>query len=116
MRLLVVALLLVVGCGPSSDEYPHWCLTVFTTDNCPPCHEAMAALIDMSNGELHGTLLVAIKHGEHPDVEEEFGVQEFPTFLLYDLNGVRKMRHIRIGWYGSEDLLRWISNAKETAE
>lgn len=50
---------------------------------CPPCR-AIAPVYDKLSGEYEGRLIFAkMDIDEHPETASRFGVQAFPTFLVF---------------------------------
>ena len=56
----------------------------FAANNCPPCEMIRPIYEDMSNlEEFRGVKFLKVNVSDHPDVADKYGVDGWPTFLLF---------------------------------
>lgn len=56
----------------------------FTANNCPPCEMIRPIYEDVSNlEEFSGVKFLKVNINDHPDVANKYGVDGWPTFLLF---------------------------------
>ena len=71
----------------SSEENGQLKLIVldFTANNCPPCDMIGPIYMDLSNLEEFENKVIFLKVNvnDHPDIAEKYGVDGWPTFLLF---------------------------------
>ncbi len=62
----------------------------FTANNCPPCEMIAPIYSDLSNLEEFQSKVIFLKVNvnDHPDVASFYGVDGWPTFMLFKENKV----------------------------
>lgn len=79
-----------------SQEYAGWdsgkTLLVFTAPNCAPCQRDYPAVQEIERqGRPHGLKVIRINGEAQPKIADEFGVREYPTYVLCEDGEVVQM-------------------------
>jgi thiol-disulfide isomerase/thioredoxin len=98
---------LTLGCeepqfsGPDSvhsmnEEFAGWdtgkTLIVFTEPGCAPCMRDRPIVEEIkSQGRPKGLKVITVDGSQHPQIADDFGVEEYPTYVLCEDGEVREM-------------------------